>query len=569
MGDDEDRARLEGMTELEREEILADRRDARAKIQDRKRIIQMAKEKREREAGGKKKFRPADAAAASGRKSTRVAAADDGRQKTGKSKALADIARKKASARARDDDDDDDDDSDEYDDEELEDEELDGILPTRERRPRARGRARARDGDYSEDDEDDDEGGDRVPASEAQIRKIILPRSTLERWISEPFVKALAPGCMVRIGIGQDANTGQNKYRLAEIADVLEGKHEDKNYVLREYEYGVPNSGKRTDRWLLLRFGVNERAFRITEISNSETTESEYAAWRAQMEKDERRMPRLREVTAAAENITRADNYRYTSEDVQKMLEKRAAAKSGLRHNLAGQKETLRRLIELAKAEGDADAVANLEQQLATVVEQLNARLNKGGTQAVMAAINKRNNQMNDANLSRIASEAVARAKSGKPDESANDPFSRRPTRARTYYTINSKAEDEAAAAAAAAAAEAEAKTPAAVKTAGGRGGPKTPRTPKAGSLSSYSVAAAAKLAALKRAHAVDLPGVTPSLASAPDPAAGVGLSPGLVPVLRRGLLGIGGGLLGDIVPRPPRGKTLTLEEYKVRQGIE
>ena len=210
--------------------------------------------------------------------------------------------------------------------------------------------------------------------------------------------------------------------------------------------------------------------------------------------------------------------------------------------------------------------MANLEQQLATVVEQLNARLNKGGTQAVMAAINKRNNQMNDANLSRIASEAVARAKSGKPDESANDPFSRRPTRARTYYTINSKAEDEAAAAAAA---EAEAKTPAPVKTAGGRGGPKTPRTPKVGSLSSYSVAAAAKLAALKRAHAVDLPGVTPSLASAPDPAAGVGLSPGLVPVLRRGLLGIGGGLLGDIMPKPPRGKTLTLEEYKVRQGIE
>ena len=55
MGDDDDRARLAGMTELEREEILADRRDARAKIQDRKRIIQMAREKKEREAGGKKK----------------------------------------------------------------------------------------------------------------------------------------------------------------------------------------------------------------------------------------------------------------------------------------------------------------------------------------------------------------------------------------------------------------------------------------------------------------------------------------------------------------------------------
>ena len=43
--------------------------------------------------------------------------------------------------------------------------------------------------------------------------------------------------------------------------------------MLREYEYGLPNAGKRTDRWLLLRFGVNERAFRITEISNSEVTD--------------------------------------------------------------------------------------------------------------------------------------------------------------------------------------------------------------------------------------------------------------------------------------------------------
>ena len=92
MGDDADRAKLEGMTELEREEILADRRDARAKIQDRKRIIQMAREKKEREAGGKKKFKPSDAAAVAGRKSSRVAVGEEARGETKTSKALAEIA---------------------------------------------------------------------------------------------------------------------------------------------------------------------------------------------------------------------------------------------------------------------------------------------------------------------------------------------------------------------------------------------------------------------------------------------------------------------------------------------
>ena len=139
MGDDDDRARLAGMTELEREEILADRRDRRAQTADRARIIAMAREKKEREAGGKKKFRPADAAAAAGRKSKRVAGEEATRGTTSKSKALAEIARKKERREAQEDSDED---SDEYGtDEDLEDEDLDGILPQREKRPAAFSRA--------------------------------------------------------------------------------------------------------------------------------------------------------------------------------------------------------------------------------------------------------------------------------------------------------------------------------------------------------------------------------------------------------------------------------------------
>jgi RNA polymerase-associated protein RTF1 len=133
MGDEDDRARLAGMTELEREEILADRRDRRAQTADRKRIIAMAREKKEREAGGKKKFRPADAEAAVGRKSKRVAGEEAARGTTSKSKALAEIARKKERRQAEEDSDEDD--SDEYgSDDDLEDEDLDGILPQREKR---------------------------------------------------------------------------------------------------------------------------------------------------------------------------------------------------------------------------------------------------------------------------------------------------------------------------------------------------------------------------------------------------------------------------------------------------
>ena len=580
MGDDADRAKLEGMTELEREEILADRRDARAKIQDRKRIIQMAREKKEREAGGKKKFKPSDAAAVAGRKSSRVAVGEEARGETKTSKALAEIARKKAKARSRrdaaaDDDSDADSDDDAYDDEDLEDEDLDGILPTREKRravARGRGRGRGGYGSDASDDDSDDDGGDRVPASELQIRKIVLRRETLERWIVEPFVQDLAPGCFVRIGIGMDRTTGDLKYRLASVSAVAEGRHN--NYELKEYEY-VPRSGKTTNRWLILKFGSSERAFKITDVSNGEVSEKEYNDWREACAKDGAPAPRLRDVLAAEENIRAAENYRYTAEDINAMLAKRTASKAGMKHNLASQKEVLRRLIEKAKQEGDEEARKSLEEELETVMVKLAKRLDKGGSQSVMAKINKRNNQINDANLSRIASETVARAKSGAPDESANDPFSRRPTRMATYYNIKSgdgADQDQEKTQPGTATTPGAEGSLAAIKTKGGRKGrgPKTPKTPKTGSLRSHAVAAAAKLAALAAAHKRKaLPGVTPALANAPDPAAKVGLSPGLVPMLRRGLLGLGSGLLAGVEPVRPRGKTLTLEEYKVRQGIE
>lgn len=555
MGDDDDRARLAGMTELEREEILADRRDRRAQTADRARIIAMAREKKEREAGGKKKFRPADAEAAAGRKSKRVAGEEATRGTTSKSKALAEIARKKERREAEEEDEDDED-SDEYgEDEDLEDEDLDGILPQREKRPgAARSRARRDDDSDVSDDDEDDGGGDAVPASEAQIRKMFLKRATLEKWISEPYFSQLAPGCMVRVGIGLDKKSGEPRYRLAAITKVAEGTHV--KYPLPEYEL-VGKPGVKTPFWLVLKFGAHERAFKANEVSNQEPTAKEFAEWTAQMRRDEQKPPRVRDADAAVENIKAAEEYRYTSEDVHLMLKKRQEKKGGMTHNLANQKEVLRRLIERAKAEGDDDAVAQLGAQLDEVVRTLTAKLDKGGTQAIMANINKRNNAINDANLSRTAAEAVARAKSGKPDESANDPFSRRPTRMATYYTINGEKEKDG-------------EKNGAPVDAPSVPDASVPKATRKGKGLSFAEARRVREARFVAAHTrVSLTKVDPSLAAAPDPAANAGIHPGLVPVLRRGLLGLGRGLLEDVRPARPKGKTLTLEEYKVRQGVE
>ena len=106
MGDDDDRARLAGMTELEREEILADRRDRRAQTADRARASRWrARRKSARLAG--RRSSGGRIGAAAGRKSKRVAGEEATRGTTSKSKALAEIARKKERREAQEDSDED------------------------------------------------------------------------------------------------------------------------------------------------------------------------------------------------------------------------------------------------------------------------------------------------------------------------------------------------------------------------------------------------------------------------------------------------------------------------------
>lgn len=389
----------------------------------------------------------------------------------------------------------------------------------------------------------------------------------MEKWIAEPFLKSHVPGCMVRVGIGIDNKTGDNRYRVAEIVDVVSEKHG--KYVLEPYEI-VPTAQRNspaTPFWLLLKFGDNQRAFRLSELSNGEPSGREFSEWQAAARETNQKPLRLKNVNASVANITAAENYRYTSEDVHTMLRVKNEKKGGMTHNLANQKEVLRRLIERAKAEGDDDAVAQLSAQYTEVVERLTVKLDKGGTQAIMAEINKKNNAINDANLSRTAAEAVARAKSGKKDESMNDPFSRRPTRMASYYTINGG--DKAAGG--------DEKDKAALlpvetatKEGGGYADQKGAELKTGEGVTSFAVLATARLAATRHAHSiVQLQKVNPSLAQTPDPTAHSGVHPGLVPLLRRGMLGLSKGLLEGLIPVKPKGKTLTLEEYKVRQGVD
>ena len=103
--------------------------------------------------------------------------------------------------------------------------------------------------------------------SQQDLEHIRLSRHKLERFVHLPFFKDLAVGCFVRIGIG-NGNDGRPTYRCAEIVDVVE--------TGKVYQMGKT----RTNTGMRLRFGRQERVYRLEFVSNQPFAPSEFINWK-------------------------------------------------------------------------------------------------------------------------------------------------------------------------------------------------------------------------------------------------------------------------------------------------
>lgn len=430
MGDANDRAALAAMNELERETIMLERAEARKKRESRKRIMALAKSK-ELEMARKK---TGGRAVSSGKRDELEALekiAEAKRRKERGKRVFGDLT--------------DSDEEEEYYDEEEDLEEERAAVPRPSKKPSSTRRRRGVDVD-----EEAEYLASDLPASREDVESITLKRHQLEAWVNEPYFESAITNCCVRVGIGLNKEN-ENVYRLVEIAGVADGKY--KQYSLKKYEYlaGKPP----TSKWLILRWGKSEKTFRLSEVSNSSVSDAEWAAWVAHCRASECRPVYKKDVDACLANLKEAQNYRYTADDVTKILAQKRE-KLGARHNLMFEKEQIKAAIAHAEAEADFEQVSELRARLDELDREIKAKLQArlGATQDALANINRRNEIQNSEKLSKRASEQVARLKAGIMNTGESDPFSRRPTRLTTYWDMGASAkggEDSAAAAAAAA----------------------------------------------------------------------------------------------------------------------
>lgn len=272
-------------------------------------------------------------------------------------------------------------------------------------------------------DSDDDRSD--VPTFE-DIKEITIRRSKLAKWLMEPFFEELIVGCFVRVGIGRSKNGPI--YRLCMVKNV-DATDPDKTYKLEN---------KTTHKYLNVIWGNENSSARwqMAMISDGHPLEEEYRQWIREVERTNGRMPTKQDISEKKEAIKRINSFVYSAETVKQMLQEKKSA-SIRPMNVAAEKDRLRKELETAQSKNDEAGVERIK----TKIKQLEAsrKMKDVDKKALkLAEMNKKNRAENFKNASEVKS-ITASLKAG---EAGYDPFSRRWTRSSNYYNGKKNGKD-------------------------------------------------------------------------------------------------------------------------------
>lgn len=415
MGDEEDRARLEQMTEKEREQELFNRIEKREVLKRRfeiKKKLKTAK-KKEKEDKKKKKQEEEKEKKESQVQDTQVVMSHNKERRSKRDEKLdkksqameelkaerekkknrtAELLAKRQPLKT----------SEVYSDDEEEEEEDDKSSVKSSRSSRS----------SSFGSDDDDEKDEPPPKSQPvslpdELNRIRLSRHKLERWCHMPFFAKTVTGCFVRIGIGNSSS--KPVYRVAEIVDVVE--------TAKIYQLGTT----RTNKGLQLRHGGDTRVFRLEFVSNQEFTENEFMKWKEAMIIASMQVPTLDEITKKEASIKEAVNYKFNDKDIEDIVKEKDRFRKAP-PNYAMKKTSLLKDKAMAEESGDGDKAKGIQDELNELEERAEA-LDRQRTKSISAIsyINQRNRSWNI-----VESEKALVAEGQANQNQKMDPFTRR-----------------------------------------------------------------------------------------------------------------------------------------------
>ncbi|KAF8776507.1 hypothetical protein HU200_003218 [Digitaria exilis] len=272
--------------------------------------------------------------------------------------------------------------------------------------------------DDGRDDEFDESPSRLDPLKFEDVKSITLRRSKLVKWFMEPFFDDLMSGCFVRLGIGKTKN-GTPTYRLCIVRNV-DASDPDRTYKLESYT---------TCKYLNVVWDseANAARWQMTQVSDSPPNEEEFKEWLQEAEKNGARIPTRQEVLDKKAEIQKAYNYVYSADTVQKMLKQKSAVRRPI--NVAAEKDRLRNELEIALSRGNKAEAERIRVKLNNL-QNTAKPMTTNEKAAKLEAMNRKNRAENFKNASELKPVNTAL----KAGEAGYDPFSRRWTRSRNYY---------------------------------------------------------------------------------------------------------------------------------------
>jgi len=259
----------------------------------------------------------------------------------------------------------------------------------------------------------------------AQLERIRLTRSTLEKWVVEPFFEDAVVGAFVRIGIGR--RDDQPMYRVAEVVGVKDG--------FRLYKMGEYSTGKR----LVLRVGDAEKPFQMSFVSNQNFEPSELAKYERAIKETSYAGKKKSEIDQKVEQLKRCKKHNYTADEVKAMVEEQTRSRLLQRGNMASRKLKLQNLLSAAEEAQDEKSKRQLQEDMnklrdkAETAKKIEER--RESISFRIKDINMRNQEFER----KVTEEARARQRrqaSGQDEAKPHDPFARIEGGRTMYWTV-------------------------------------------------------------------------------------------------------------------------------------
>jgi RNA polymerase-associated protein RTF1 len=453
ISDEADRARLAGMTELEREMELAERAEKRQQAIQRQQLLQAAGEgtQTNRRSGREVREEAARKSAMEELKEARLRKARGQPSRQVVDRDYEEEEEEYGEEEAEE--------GEEQDQEPLSDVEEGALLELDHDgggRSRATGRWTAARQPHRDEEEEEE-------ATYEEVKSIQVRRHKMEEWVEKPHFEMSMVGCVVRLAAGKkrdaegsivmDPATGlpMSHYMIAQVLGIEEREAGMHKYLSglggssgwkTPYPFGP--SSHLTYKWLRVMRGQSERYWPLAQVSNGPMTEEEFASWHRLCETDRRGHQITRsEVEEVQKRLIAAENYVYSAEDVKRMLEEKRAKGKVVPTNVALERARLERERDGAAEAGDQALAMEIQARLDALENAVASKGAADSKQTSMAELNKRNAQRNFATAFSAQKHSQTNRDQSGGATGELDPFSRRATRSMIYWKTRHKAGEE------------------------------------------------------------------------------------------------------------------------------